>query len=866
MARQTLLLVDGDAKSLRVMEVSLRKAGYSVTTAVNGTDALEKVNISPPDLIISDIKMPVMDGFEFCKKIKANSKAAAIPFIFLTNQKAIEDKIRGLELGVDDYLTKPIYIKEIITRVKILLQKYEREGLQRRDQKAHFVGSLAEMGVVDLIQTIEIGRKTGVMFLTSTEGHSKQGKIFFRNGKVIDAESGKLRGEQAVYRLLLWGSGDFEIDFQVSLVHPDNIALSSQGLLMEGMRRVDEWGRMFEQLPPLETIFEVDYLELADRLSEIPDEVNGILRLFDGRRSLLEVVDDSDFDDLEALEIISKLYFEGLIYDSRQRPQDEQPRISIGEWISKPPLEDLPALQPKKASDGAPVHVPVAQPAARTTEHEELLSISSSVQDTEPPPDTDNKAAQGPLPEAPRASTTKPLDGFVTQPPGDASAQPVELAASSISGSTSEERNREELADFLVAPAGPNDTTPSTDATQPADRPPEQSWVVIEKKEGEYRVGGEGLEVSVDLLAKILKANLVPLTDSMSGLAKLEPSKTNTLRLSNEPSDKPSTAAPSQPPEIQQAPTQREPPETPTPIGTLKLKSNAEQPKGSSAANLNATASEIVEDMVTLMRPHQTVEGMGAETFSPAASLNRSNARSPFDTNPKGERLSGISWIGWTSMVMIVGACLGFFGWWLHGILIDRSDSLPATESSTHPSTPESVTQATIDQSGISEAPQPTDQEDKNNKPAELVTEQKAASQVSDQGISEPAVVKPVEPLASGYNETFKRAQALMHAKKFKAAATELLKAIEINPTGTDAMVALANVYFELGKNDQAIRMAERALKINPNHADAHLALGTAYQTIGNNKKAIEAYQTYLKLKPDAPLASEVRAILKSLQ
>ena len=457
------------------------------------------------------------------------------------------------------------------------------------------------------------------------------------------------------------------------------------------------------------------------------------------------------------------------------------------------------------------------------------------------------------------------------------------------------------MADFLVAPAGPNDTTPSTDATQSADRPPEQSWVVIEKKEGEYRAGGEGLEVSADLLAKILKANLVPLTDRMSELAKPEPSKTNMLSLSNEPSDKPSMAAPSQPPEIQQASAQREPPETPTPIGTLKLKSNAEQPKGSSAATLNATASEIVEDMVTLMRPHQTVEGMGAETFSPAASLNRSNAHAPFDTNPKGERLSGISWIGWTSMVMIVGACLGFFGWWLHGILIDRSDSLPSTESSTHPSTPEPagsaasvgstaslpradkpeetgkkadapttahepVTQATIDQSGRAEAPQPTDQEDKNNKLAELVTEQKAASQVSDQGISEPAVVKPVEPPASGYNETVKRAQALMHVKKFKAAATELLKAIEINPTGTDAMVALANVYFELGKNDQAIRMAERALKINPNHADAHLALGTAYQTIGNNKKAIEAYQTYLKLKPDAPLASEVRAILKSLQ
>ena len=82
---------------------------------------------------------------------------------------------------------------------------------------------------------------------------------------------------------------------------------------MEGMRRLDEWGRMLEQLPPLETVFEVDYRQLAERLSEIPDEVNGLLRLFDGRRTLAQVVDDSDFEDLAALGIISKLYFEGLI-------------------------------------------------------------------------------------------------------------------------------------------------------------------------------------------------------------------------------------------------------------------------------------------------------------------------------------------------------------------------------------------------------------------------------------------------------------------------------------------------------------------------------------------------------------------------
>src|SRR5262249_60811172 len=121
--------------------------------------------------------------------------------------------------------------------------------------------------------------------------------------QAIDAGVGRLAGEEAVYRLLLWQDGQFEVEFK-TIRRKDVIELSSQGLLMEGMRRVDEWGRMLEQLPPLETVFEVDYRELADRLSEIPDEINGILRLFDGKRSLMQVVDDFEFSDLEALNVV----------------------------------------------------------------------------------------------------------------------------------------------------------------------------------------------------------------------------------------------------------------------------------------------------------------------------------------------------------------------------------------------------------------------------------------------------------------------------------------------------------------------------------------------------------------------------------
>jgi DNA-binding response OmpR family regulator len=313
-SKQSLLLVDGDPRSLRVLEVSLKKAGFNVTTAVTGKDALEKVGLAPPDLIISETALEEVDGYAFCRKLKANAAWTEIPFVFLTAQTEIENKIRGLELGVDDYLTKPIYIKEIVTRIRILLQKRQRARIEeRRDGRTRFSGRLSDMAVVDLIQTIEISRKSGLIQFTGEGG--KQAAIYFRDGKVIDAEAGPLAGEDAVYRLLTWNDGEFEVVFR-TVRRRDVIQMSSQGLLMEGMRRLDEWGRLLEQLPPLESRFEVDAKELALRLGEIPDEHNAILRLFDGRRTLMEVIDASDYGDLECLEVIAKLYFEGLLVET----------------------------------------------------------------------------------------------------------------------------------------------------------------------------------------------------------------------------------------------------------------------------------------------------------------------------------------------------------------------------------------------------------------------------------------------------------------------------------------------------------------------------------------------------------------------
>lgn len=355
MAKQNLLLVDADMRSLRVLEVSLRKAGYSVAACSDAVAALEMMDLSKPDLILSDTRLPELDGFAFIEEIRKNPEWVDVPFIFLSSDVSVESKVKGLELGVEDYLTKPIYIKEIIARVNLVLQRKQREGLEQRESagKTRFTGSLADMGLVDLLQTIDNSKKSGVLYLTS--GRTR-GAVYFRDGNLVDAELGSLRGEKAIYRTLVWNEGSFEIDFR-EVRNEDVIQTSTQGVLMEGMRRVDEWGRLLEQLPELESVFEVNDSELLERLAEIPDEINGILRQFDGERSLMQVVDAVSGDDLETLTAISKLYFEGLIFDSGKRAsvndnslEDSEVGVVPGEEALARP-ESVPDQTPPPTSD-----------------------------------------------------------------------------------------------------------------------------------------------------------------------------------------------------------------------------------------------------------------------------------------------------------------------------------------------------------------------------------------------------------------------------------------------------------------------------------------------------------------------------------
>jgi len=123
---KTILIADDEQDIRDLIAYNLTKEGFAVETAANGKDALEKLEIKPADLIILDIMMPEMDGFEACRAIRANPKTANTPVLFLTARAGEVDQIVSLELGADDYVQKPVSPRVLIARVKSLIRRFDR--------------------------------------------------------------------------------------------------------------------------------------------------------------------------------------------------------------------------------------------------------------------------------------------------------------------------------------------------------------------------------------------------------------------------------------------------------------------------------------------------------------------------------------------------------------------------------------------------------------------------------------------------------------------------------------------------------------------------------------------------------------------
>ncbi|MDD5496388.1 MAG: response regulator transcription factor [Candidatus Omnitrophica bacterium] len=121
--KEKILIVEDEKDIVKMLEYNLKKEGFKTLSDRNGEDALDSAKKEHPDLVVLDLMLPGMDGFEVCKALKADSKTSAIPIIMLTAKSQESDKVVGLELGADDYVTKPFSPRELVARIKAVLRR-----------------------------------------------------------------------------------------------------------------------------------------------------------------------------------------------------------------------------------------------------------------------------------------------------------------------------------------------------------------------------------------------------------------------------------------------------------------------------------------------------------------------------------------------------------------------------------------------------------------------------------------------------------------------------------------------------------------------------------------------------------------------
>ncbi len=130
MAKGKILVVDDEIYIVHILDFSLGMEGYEVLTALDGEQALEVARTEQPDLIVLDIMMPKLDGYETCKQLKADEKTRAIPVILLSAKGRHTDQKIGYEVGADDYITKPFSPRKLVERINTLLGQFGSQRMQ----------------------------------------------------------------------------------------------------------------------------------------------------------------------------------------------------------------------------------------------------------------------------------------------------------------------------------------------------------------------------------------------------------------------------------------------------------------------------------------------------------------------------------------------------------------------------------------------------------------------------------------------------------------------------------------------------------------------------------------------------------------
>jgi len=233
-----ILLVDDEVDYLTLLKLKLVNEKFDVIVTDRAEDALALMGKETPDLVIADVVMPEMDGITMYRKMRELPGLADTPLLFLSGKDETNKKVEALHLGAEDYLLKPVDLKELAARIRNIIRRDKRrKRVVAGGPSQGVVGDLKNLGIPEIVQTLHLGLKTACVVLKA--GQPDEGRIYFTNGRISHCEAGPLAGEEAFYRLLRVQEGEFVITHGHT-TKKRTIDMDEMQLILEGFRRLDE--------------------------------------------------------------------------------------------------------------------------------------------------------------------------------------------------------------------------------------------------------------------------------------------------------------------------------------------------------------------------------------------------------------------------------------------------------------------------------------------------------------------------------------------------------------------------------------------------------------------------------------------------
>jgi two-component system, OmpR family, alkaline phosphatase synthesis response regulator PhoP len=205
MHRKRIIVVDDDKDIRKLVESILAKEGFVTTGAENAADAMKKIQASKPDLVLLDLQLPDKDGFEVCKDLRNDPATKYVPIVFLTVQNLDSYKIAGLEIGADDYITKPFNQTELLARVKAVLRRVDwrdkkesilTDGPLAVDLDKHAVhmdSKSLDLSPKEFDLLVTLMRNQGKVMTREELSETVWGHEYFENTRTVDVHVGRLR-------------------------------------------------------------------------------------------------------------------------------------------------------------------------------------------------------------------------------------------------------------------------------------------------------------------------------------------------------------------------------------------------------------------------------------------------------------------------------------------------------------------------------------------------------------------------------------------------------------------------------------------------------------------------------------------------